>query len=131
MNCGLAAIKFFTPAALKAGSCSWSVRRNNAGRRRVGRCRRPHRRVLRASAEEEKHQGGVEEKLTAHSRQCRTRQFWEEKAMLKRVSLSRALVVRGLAAGLFATAAIAFTALSSTTARAEPKDIKWGTGPVG
>ena len=51
--------------------------------------------------------------------------------MLKHVSSARALVARGLTAALFAAATFALIGLSSTTAWSEPKDIKWGTGPVG
>ena len=44
---------------------------------------------------------------------------------------TRTFAARGLAAGLFAASAFALIGLSSSTAFAEPKDIKWGTGPVG
>jgi len=44
---------------------------------------------------------------------------------------TRAGVVRGLTTALFAASAIALTGLPSTTAWSAPKDIKWGTGPVG
>jgi TRAP-type uncharacterized transport system substrate-binding protein len=42
----------------------------------------------------------------------------------------RAIAARALTAALFGAAAIALTGLS-TTAWSAPKDIKWGTGPVG
>jgi TRAP-type uncharacterized transport system substrate-binding protein len=51
--------------------------------------------------------------------------------MRKRVLLARALVARGLAAAMFAAFTFGLIGLSSTTAWSEPKDIKWGTGPVG
>lgn len=51
--------------------------------------------------------------------------------MLKRVHPARALVARGLAAFVFAAFAVGLIGLTSTAARSEPKDIKWGTGPVG
>jgi len=50
--------------------------------------------------------------------------------MLERVLSPRVFAARGLVAVMFATAAIAALGLSSTTA-SEPKDIRWGTGPVG
>jgi TRAP-type uncharacterized transport system substrate-binding protein len=50
--------------------------------------------------------------------------------MRYRVS-TRAIVARALTAGLFAAGLLAFAGLSSTTAWSEPKDIRWGTGPVG
>ena len=51
--------------------------------------------------------------------------------MLTRVHSARALVARGLAAFVFAAFTVGLIGLTSTAARAEPKDIKWGTGPVG
>jgi TRAP transporter TAXI family solute receptor len=51
--------------------------------------------------------------------------------MLTRVDATRALVARGLAAFVFAAFTFGLIGLSSTTARSEPKDIKWGTGPAG
>ena len=51
--------------------------------------------------------------------------------MRKRHSSARAFFARGLTAGLFAAATLAMVGLSATTAWSEPKDIKWGTGPVG
>jgi TRAP transporter TAXI family solute receptor len=53
------------------------------------------------------------------------------KAMHYCVLATRAFVVRGITAALLAAAAFALTALPSTPASAEPKDIRWGTGPVG
>jgi TRAP transporter TAXI family solute receptor len=53
------------------------------------------------------------------------------KAMRYCVLATRAFVVRGITAALLAAAAFALTALPSTPVSAEPKDIKWGTGPVG
>ena len=51
--------------------------------------------------------------------------------MLTRVLSARAFVARGLAAALFAAFTFSLIGLSSSTAWSEPKDIKWGTGPVG
>ena len=51
--------------------------------------------------------------------------------MLKRAHSARALATRGLAAAVFAAFTFSLIGLSSTTAWSEPKDIKWGTGPVG
>ena len=51
--------------------------------------------------------------------------------MLTRVHSARALVARGLAAAALAAFTVGLIGLSNTAARAEPKDIKWGTGPVG
>lgn len=48
--------------------------------------------------------------------------------MRKSVHLTRAAVTRGLVAGLFAAATLAGL---GSTASAQTKDIKWGTGPVG
>jgi len=50
--------------------------------------------------------------------------------MLTRVCSKRALLARGLAAARFAVT-FSLIGLSSSTAWSEPKDIKWGTGPVG
>ena len=47
------------------------------------------------------------------------------------VPAMRAFAARGLTAAALAVSAFALTALPSTTAWAAPKDIKWGTGPVG
>jgi uncharacterized protein len=44
---------------------------------------------------------------------------------------ARRVAERGLMAGLFAACAFALIAASSASAWAAPKDIKWGTGPVG
>jgi uncharacterized protein len=52
-------------------------------------------------------------------------------AMLTRVHTIRALVARGFTTTIFAASAFALVALSSSNAWSEPKDIKWGTGPVG
>jgi TRAP transporter TAXI family solute receptor len=51
--------------------------------------------------------------------------------MRKPVLSARALVARGLSAGLFAAFAFVLIGLTSTSAWSEPKDIRWGTGPVG
>src|SRR5215471_18432073 len=51
--------------------------------------------------------------------------------MRNRVHLARALFPRGAVATLLAVFAFALIGLSSSTAWSEPKDIKWGTGPVG
>ena len=51
--------------------------------------------------------------------------------MLTRVFSKRALLARSLAAAQFAAVTFGLIGLSSSTAWAEPKDIKWGTGPVG
>ena len=51
--------------------------------------------------------------------------------MLKRADSARALATRGFAAAVFAAFTFSLIGLSSTTAWSEPKDIKWGTGPVG
>jgi uncharacterized protein len=50
--------------------------------------------------------------------------------MLTRVFSKRALLARGLAAAR-AAATFGLIGLSSSTAWSDPKDIKWGTGPVG
>ncbi len=44
---------------------------------------------------------------------------------------ARAVVARGLTAGLFAAGIVAAAGLSASTAWSAPKDIRWGTGPVG
>jgi len=51
--------------------------------------------------------------------------------MLTRVRPARALAARGLKAAFFAATTFALIGLSNTAAWSEPKDIKWGTGPVG
>ncbi len=51
--------------------------------------------------------------------------------MLKRVFSTRALAARSLTAGLVTAATIALIGLSGSPAWSAPKDIKWGTGPVG
>jgi len=51
--------------------------------------------------------------------------------MRKRVLLARAFIARGIAVGFFAVFAFALIGFSSSAAWSEPKDIKWGTGPVG
>jgi uncharacterized protein len=51
--------------------------------------------------------------------------------MLRRVLSARAVAARSLTAGLFAAATIGLIGLSSSPAWSAPKDIKWGTGPVG
>lgn len=51
--------------------------------------------------------------------------------MLTRVVSARALVARSLATAIFAAFTFALIGLSSSTAWSEPKDIRWGTGPVG
>jgi uncharacterized protein len=51
--------------------------------------------------------------------------------MLMHVHSARALVARGLTAAVFAAPTLALVGLSNTTAWSAPKDIKWGTGPVG
>ncbi len=51
--------------------------------------------------------------------------------MLKRILSARALSARGLTAGLIAATAMVLIGLSGSPASAAPKDIKWGTGPVG
>jgi uncharacterized protein len=51
--------------------------------------------------------------------------------MLKRALSARAFAARGLAAGLFAAATVAMIGMPSTPAWSAPKDIRWGTGPVG
>ncbi len=51
--------------------------------------------------------------------------------MLTRVHTARARVARGLAAAALTALTVGAIGLSNTAARAEPTDIKWGTGPVG
>lgn len=51
--------------------------------------------------------------------------------MLTRVDSARAFIARGLAAIVFAAFTFSLIGLSSTAAWSEPKDIRWGTGPVG
>ena len=51
--------------------------------------------------------------------------------MLTRVHSARAFIARGLAAAFFAAFTFVLIGFSGTAAQAEPKDIKWGTGPVG
>jgi uncharacterized protein len=51
--------------------------------------------------------------------------------MRYRAPVTRAFVVRGVTAALLAASAIALAGLPSTPAWSAPKDIKWGTGPVG
>ena len=51
--------------------------------------------------------------------------------MLTRVFSKRALLARSLAAVQFAALTFGLIGSLSSTAWAEPKDIKWGTGPVG
>jgi len=51
--------------------------------------------------------------------------------MLTRVYSTRAVFARGVTALLFAAFTFGLLGLSSSTARSEPKDIRWGTGPVG
>jgi TRAP transporter TAXI family solute receptor len=51
--------------------------------------------------------------------------------MHRRCLSARSLVAPGLAAALFAACTFALVGLSGTSALAAPKDIKWGTGPIG
>ena len=51
--------------------------------------------------------------------------------MLKRVLSTRALFARSLAAAVFSVFTFGLIGFSSSTAQSEPKDIRWGTGPVG
>ena len=51
--------------------------------------------------------------------------------MHTRVYSLRALFARGIATALFAAFTLTLIGLTSTTAWSEPKDIRWGTGPVG
>jgi len=51
--------------------------------------------------------------------------------MLTRVHSTRALVARSVAVAAFAAFTFSLIGLSSSTALAAPKDIRWGTGPAG
>jgi uncharacterized protein len=51
--------------------------------------------------------------------------------MHRRCLSARSLVASGLVATLFAAFTFALVGLSSSSALAAPKDIKWGTGPIG
>lgn len=51
--------------------------------------------------------------------------------MRKRVLSARAFVARAFVIVLFAGFTLSLIGLSTSTARSEPKDIRWGTGPVG
>ena len=51
--------------------------------------------------------------------------------MRQHVMTARALFARGLAFTFFSAFTFALVSLSGSTAWSEPKDIKWGTGPVG
>ena len=51
--------------------------------------------------------------------------------MRKRGFSARAIVARGLTAGLFAALVFATAGLAASPAWSAPKDIKWATGPVG
>jgi TRAP transporter TAXI family solute receptor len=51
--------------------------------------------------------------------------------MRTRAPVTRSILVRGMTAALFAACALALIGLTTTTAWSAPKDIKWGTGPVG
>jgi len=51
--------------------------------------------------------------------------------MRKRVLSARAFVARAFVIALFAGFTLSIIGLSTSTARSEPKDIRWGTGPVG
>jgi len=51
--------------------------------------------------------------------------------MLTRLHAVRAFVARSVITPIFVASTFALVALSSSTAWSEPKDIKWGTGPVG
>ena len=44
---------------------------------------------------------------------------------------TRAILARGLAAGVFAAFTLSLVGLSGSTALSAPKDIRWGTGPAG
>ena len=50
--------------------------------------------------------------------------------MTKRQIAAR-LLTRGLVAGIFVAFSLALVAGPSATAWSAPKDVKWGTGPVG
>jgi hypothetical protein len=51
--------------------------------------------------------------------------------MRQHVISARAVFARAFIVGLFTVFTVALVGLLSSSARAEPKDIKWGTGPVG
>ena len=51
--------------------------------------------------------------------------------MLMRVHTARVLVARGLAAFVFAAFTFGLVGLSNEAAWSAPKDIRWGTGPIG
>ena len=51
--------------------------------------------------------------------------------MLTRALSARATIARGILVGFFAVFLFALVGFPSSTAWSEPKDIKWGTGPVG
>jgi len=51
--------------------------------------------------------------------------------MHQRHSLAHAAIRRGVVVGLFAAFTFALLAFSGSNAWSEPKDIRWGTGPVG
>jgi hypothetical protein len=51
--------------------------------------------------------------------------------MLTRVHSARALFARGITTALFVAFTLTLIGFTSTTAWSEPKDIRWGTGPVG
>jgi TRAP transporter TAXI family solute receptor len=52
-------------------------------------------------------------------------------AMLARIDSARVFVARSLAAVAFVAFTLALVGLTNTAALSAPKDIKWGTGPVG
>jgi TRAP-type uncharacterized transport system substrate-binding protein len=51
--------------------------------------------------------------------------------MLTRAFSARATIARGILVGFFAVFLFTLVGFPSSTAWSEPKDIKWGTGPVG
>ena len=51
--------------------------------------------------------------------------------MLTRALSARATIARGILVGFFAVFLFTLVGFPSSTAWSEPKDIKWGTGPVG
>ena len=51
--------------------------------------------------------------------------------MRNRAFSARALGARGLKSALFAASTLALIGLSSSAALSAPKDIRWGTGPIG
>ncbi len=51
--------------------------------------------------------------------------------MFSRVPSARAVVIRSLTAAVVSAFTLGLIVLSSSTAWSEPKDIRWGTGPVG